>query len=87
MTTTVNVEYDHLIKLPQKEDMSDPSKEADRVKFFDLMIDKFQWHGRNFSIMEMHPCARYACLPLPDFSFNLNYSKKSMNTLNFDKIL
>lgn len=59
MTTTVNVEYSFLIKLPQKVDMTDPSTEAGRMKFFDLMVDKMLWHGRNFSIMEMQPCARW----------------------------
>jgi len=62
MTTTVNVEYPHLIKMPQKVDMSDSSNDADRVQFFDLMVDKILWHGRNFSIMEMHPCARWTYL-------------------------
>ncbi|KAK7498039.1 hypothetical protein BaRGS_00010627 [Batillaria attramentaria] len=57
LTTTVNVEYPHLLKTPQLTDMDD--RDSDPIQFFDLMIDKLQWHGRNFSVMEMWPCARW----------------------------
>nr|KAG5707487.1 hypothetical protein BaRGS_011991 [Batillaria attramentaria] len=56
LTSTKNVEYDFLIKKPQKVDMTDTSDEAETIKFFDLMIDDLKWHGRNFSVMEMWPC-------------------------------
>ncbi|KAK7114537.1 CD109 antigen-like [Littorina saxatilis] len=57
LTTTVNVEYPHLLKQTEREDMND--RDSDPIQFFDLMIDRIQWHGRNFSIMEMYPCARW----------------------------
>ncbi|XP_076469788.1 CD109 antigen-like [Babylonia areolata] len=57
LTTTVNVEYKHLMKPTQLSDFSD--RDSDRIQFFDLMIDDLQWHGRNFSIMEMKPCVRW----------------------------
>ena len=56
LTTTVNVEYPHLLKKTQLTDMDD--RESDPIQYFDLIVDKVQWHGRNFSIMEMYPCAR-----------------------------
>ncbi|PVD21251.1 hypothetical protein C0Q70_19422 [Pomacea canaliculata] len=57
VTTTFNVEYPHRIKLPQRVNMDDPNSET--AVFFDLMIQRLDWHGRNFSIMEMTPCARW----------------------------
>ncbi|KAK7498085.1 hypothetical protein BaRGS_00010673, partial [Batillaria attramentaria] len=59
LTSTKNVEYDFLIKKPQKVDMTDTSDEAETIKFFDLMIDDLKWHGRNFSVMEMWPCVSW----------------------------
>lgn len=56
------MEYDWLIKKPQKVNMADNSENAERIKFFDLDIDDLQWHGRNFSVMEMWPCTRQVSL-------------------------
>jgi hypothetical protein len=47
LATKVNVEYDHQI-LPAAEG-----------KFFDIELESFNFTGRNFSIIEMMPCARY----------------------------
>ncbi|KAK7114535.1 CD109 antigen-like [Littorina saxatilis] len=59
LTTTVNVEYEFLLKPTQQVDMTDRSEEADHIRFFDLIIEDIQWHGRNFSIMEMRPCVTW----------------------------
>ena len=47
LTTNVNVEYDNLIE---------PVAEG---KFFDVELLQTNYTGRNFSIMELTPCARY----------------------------
>ncbi|KAL8603129.1 hypothetical protein ACOMHN_059301 [Nucella lapillus] len=57
LTTSVNVEYNHLVKPTQLTDMTD--RDSDPIQYFDLMVDYIGWHGRNFSIMEMKPCARW----------------------------
>lgn len=61
LTSTANVEYQHLLKPTQQvnmDDHSDPAKVA-HIQFFDLRVDDMQWHGRNFSVMEMRPCVSW----------------------------
>ncbi|CAH1779511.1 unnamed protein product [Owenia fusiformis] len=48
LETHVNVEYDNLLK---QAELDAPA--------FDIIIDDLKFSGRNFSIMEMRPCARW----------------------------
>ncbi|KAL8613871.1 hypothetical protein ACOMHN_032861 [Nucella lapillus] len=59
LTTTVNVEYPFLLKPTQKVDMGNRAVDVERIRFFDLLIDDLQWHGRNFSVLEMWPCVSW----------------------------
>ncbi|XP_005101039.1 alpha-1-inhibitor 3 isoform X2 [Aplysia californica] len=56
LTTTFNVEYPFLLKLPQRVD-NDPFK--DPIKFFDLIVEEQYFSGRNDSIMEMTNCVSW----------------------------
>ncbi|RUS75425.1 hypothetical protein EGW08_016804 [Elysia chlorotica] len=55
LTTTVNVEFQWLLKTPQK----DIEGDGEVIKFFDLIVDNLWFGGRNDSIMEMTNCVSW----------------------------
>ncbi|RUS72984.1 hypothetical protein EGW08_019249, partial [Elysia chlorotica] len=55
LTTTVNVEFQWLLKTPQK----DIEGDGEVIKFFDLIVDNLWFGGRNDSIMEMTSCVSW----------------------------